>query len=462
MSGGLNVLKELRDLKPMTISLWSVTLVASTILTLSLGLTILGVQATDKQTAEQFSSIGGMQISFSSLAVLLCIPSVVRLAIRRDSRRIALWQLIGASPRAARARYISLAAASSLAGAVGGGGIGYLLWPVFGRTIEKSGLLSVPGLSGSLTLWAPLGGILISFIVLLCALLLGTRALKKIEPVEAVSDTPDAPPSRSIGKVLWTLVLTTGVIAGYIGIATTQPMSDPETLGGLVAAYWGTGLGLIIAYGISDRIFIRPVVWLIGTLVPLGRFDAWALAKTSARRRSVLSTSVITPLVVASTSIGCIFGMINQTKNVLVATGSSVDDLQISPSSQIFLVFGSPVAIAAVAGILSVYLTNEWRAHDIALLQTLGVSVSALRWAAVCECIIYFLSASLISLVLLSINAIAIGWALGNGPIPGAGITWFGNETFYLLVAGFSLLTISVVIPTIAKSRTIHLNAITH
>lgn len=455
------MLKELRDLRPMASSVLCVTFVASLMLTLSLGLTIVGAQSTDKAAQGQFSTIGGMQIALTSMAVILCIPAVVRLAIRRDSRRIALWQVIGASPRMARLRYIGLAAGSAIIGAVLGGIVGILGWPVFGRAVQETGLLGLPGLTSQLTVWAWVFGPLASFVVLLVTLLLGTRAIKNIEPVEAVTDTPDAPPRRSISRLVWSLLFAGGVAVGYIGISCTKPVTNPETIGGIVSAYWGAALGLLAAFGISDRIIIRPVVAFIGRIIPLSRLDAWELARSSARRRSVLSTSVITPLVVASASIGCIFGMVNQTRDVMVATSASVDDLQVSPTSQILLVFGSPVIIAAVAGVLAVYLTNEWRSHDIALLQVLGASISSIRWAAECECIVYFLSAAVITLLVLGVNAVAMGWALGAGPVPGAGITWIGNETFYFLVSGFLLLTVSIVAPSVVESRTLRMTAIT-
>jgi len=164
--------------------------------------------------------------------------------------------------------------------------------------------------------------------------------------------------------------------------------------------------------------------------------------------------------VVAASAVGCIFGMVNQTKNVTIALGASEADLQVSPTSQIILVFGAPVIVAAFAGVLAVYLTNEWRKHDIALLQTLGATTTSIRWAAVFECLIYFAAAVVISTVILGINALAMGTALHNGPVPGASPVWIGNETYYLLAVGFALLAITIVIPTLRESHTLRLTAI--
>lgn len=296
--------------------------------------------------------------------------------------------------------------------------------------------------------------------------MLGTRSITRIEPVVALSEAPEKAPANSVTKIIFSVLIVAGIIVGYIAIGKThpigqaQPIYDSEKLSGIVSAYWGTGLGLLLAYGLSDRIIIQPVVRLIGAILPLNFLDSWLLAKTSARRRSVVSTSVITPLVVAASAVGCIFGMVNQTKNVTIALGASEADLQVSPTSQIILVFGAPVIVAAFAGVLAVYLTNEWRKHDIALLQTLGATTTSIRWAAVFECLIYFAAAVVISTVILGINALAMGTALHNGPVPGASPVWIGNETYYLLAVGFALLAITIVIPTLRESHTLRLTAI--
>ena len=84
------MLKELRDLYPMAVSILVVTAVSSWMLTLSLGLTIVRAHASETDAGAQFAAVGGLQIALTCLSVILCAPSVVRLAIRQDSRRVAL------------------------------------------------------------------------------------------------------------------------------------------------------------------------------------------------------------------------------------------------------------------------------------------------------------------------------------------------------------------------------------
>lgn len=54
------MLKELRDLYPMAVSILVVTAVSSWMLTLSLGLTIVGAHASETDAGAQFAAVGGL------------------------------------------------------------------------------------------------------------------------------------------------------------------------------------------------------------------------------------------------------------------------------------------------------------------------------------------------------------------------------------------------------------------
>lgn len=448
------MIKEVRDLRPMVASLAALSFVASTMLSLSLGLTIVGARMAETEEGEQFAAIGGLQIAMTCLAIVLCLPGVVRLSVRRDARRIALWQVIGASPRRARARYALLASVGSLVGSLLGGAGAFLSWPLFAWAVKETGFLRASGLNAPLVVGGWLFGPASSFLVVAVSVFLSSSRLVRIEPVRAVVTSPEKGAPAGVVRAVFSLAIVAGIAAGYVAIANVSPApEDFDAISGILSAYWGAALGLLLAYGISDRVMIRPVVWLVGAVIPLHRMDGWVLAKTSARRRATLSTSVITPLVVAASSVGAVFGMVAQAKNVMAAVGAEEADLQISPTSQIILVFGAPVIIAACSGIAAVYLTNEWRRHDIALLQFLGATVGSIRAAAIFECLIYFLSSAIIATGILSLNALAMGNALAAGPVPGGSPAWFGLQTYYLLAAGFVLLSASVIVPTVRQSR---------
>lgn len=242
--------------------------------------------------------------------------------------------------------------------------------------------------------------------------------MSKIDPVQAVAEIPEQRGKTGFLRLLVSIAIVGGIAIGYIAIANTSPVSTPDTLSGLISAYWGAALGLLLAYGISDKVLVRPVVRLVGALFSFTKSDLWFIAKTSACRRSIVSTSVITPLVVAASSVGSVFGMVAQIKNVSVALGQSEADLQVSPPGQIILVFGLPVIIAASSAIVSVYLTSCLRNYDIALLEVLGSRPSTIRAAAVCESLIYYLSSTVIAFLILAVNAFVMGKVLAAGPVP--------------------------------------------
>ena len=456
------MLKELRDLYPMAVSILVVTAVSSWMLTLSLGLTIVGAHASETDAGAQFAAVGGLQIALTCLSVILCAPSVVRLAIRQDSRRVALWQVIGASPRQARWRYVLLASLSSLVGSLLGALLGYISWPAFTDLVRRTGFLLTPGLeSASINIGALVSGPLSAFGVVLLATLFGSAVMSRIDPVQAVAEIPEQRGKTGVLRLFLSIAVVAGISAGYIALANTSPVTNPDTLGGLISAYWGAALGLLLAYGISDKALVRPVVRLVGALFSFTKSYSWFIAKTSACRRSIVSTSVITPLVVAAASVGSVFGMVAQTKDVSVALGQSEEEIQVSPPGQIILVFGLPVIIAASSAIVSVYLTSRLRNHDIALLEVLGAQPSTIRAAAVCESLIYYLSSTIIAFLILSVNAFVMGKVLATGPVPHASPVWFGSETFLLLTASFILLSISIIVPTMRSSSELNVTTLT-
>lgn len=446
----------------MAVSIVIVTAVSSWILTLSLGLTIVGAQASGTESGELFAAIGSMQIALTCLSVILCAPSVVRLAIRQDSRRVALWQVIGASPRQARWRYVLLASLSSLVGSLLGALLGYISWRAFTDLVKRTGFLLTPELeSNSINIGALVSGPLSAFGVVLLATLFGSAAMSKIDPIQAVAETPEQHGKTGVLRLFLSIAVVAGISAGYIAIANTSPVTNPDTLGGLISAYWGAALGLLLAYGISDKALVRPVVRLVGALFSFMKSDSWFIAKTSACRRSIVSTSMITPLVVAASSVGSVFGMVAQTKDVSVALGQSEGEIQVSPPGQIILIFGLPVIIALSSAIVSVYLTSRLRNHDITLLEVLGAQPSTIRTAALFESLIYYFSATVIAFLILSVNAFVMGRVLAAGPVPHASPVWFGSETFLLLTASFILLTISITIPTMRSSSELNVTTLT-
>lgn len=70
--------KEIRDLKPVSMAVLLLTLVSSWMLSLSLGIIIVGAQASETESGEQFAAMGGLQIALTCLAVLMCLPSVAK------------------------------------------------------------------------------------------------------------------------------------------------------------------------------------------------------------------------------------------------------------------------------------------------------------------------------------------------------------------------------------------------
>ncbi|WP_216426552.1 FtsX-like permease family protein [Arcanobacterium phocae] len=454
------MLKEIRDFIPMFVATLSISSISCCLITLSLGTTIAGAQLPTGPAAEQFSVLGGFQMALTIMAILFCVPTIIRLAVEEDSRRIALWQVIGASPTTARLRYVTLACLAAIIGCVLGSVLAMSLWDFYIVLIQKTGLL--PADSGYIhqSIWAIVFAPITSLLTVVLPLVLTTRSLLKLDPVIAVNGPLANPAERQWVRYLFSFLVTGGMIASYIAISKVPITTSSEILSGLISAYWGIGLGLLLAFGISSKAIVKSTITFIGLFRPFNIFESWMIAFTSAKRRAFRSTAFITPLVLATTSVGLVFGMIAQTRNVMFAIGASEESLQVSPSSQILLIFSTPVILAAASGVLAVYLTNRSRVHDIALLQILGCKPSTITLAAFLESLIYLLVASLISTAILFINSLAMGLALSAGPVPDTQSSGIPLETYILLTAGFLLITLFTEISTLIQSRSLNMQAI--
>lgn len=442
---------QLRACSRSWVSVGVLVVVGSCLLGLSSGMIVAGARA-GGDAGEEYASLGGMQVAFVALSVVVMLPLLTSAAVGVDARRVSRWQLVGASVRQCVWVYYLMLVVVALLGSLAGGALAFLAWPSYARCLARAGFPVVAGLHGGLSGIALIIGVSSSLVAVLSSGWLSLRSLSRLDVMGAVASGLAAKRRGWARPILGTLLLA-GLVAGYAGIASMDPVPDARRLDGLLSAYWGEALGLLVVVALLDSYVTPVVVRLVSGLLPTDVSGALFLARGMARRRVMVSTAVVMPLTVAAGVVGSIMGMVRQVRQIALVQGVPVASLQISPSGQILMEFAPPVVLAVVTAFCVTLVTGRRRAHDIALLRVSGIGSGPVIRSAVCEAGVYVLSAGVMCMLALDLNARAVGFALGHGPVPGATYAGVGFSAPLVLVAGFALLAVLLAGMTSFQSR---------
>ena len=359
-----------------------------------------------------------------------------------DASRIARWQLAGASVRQSQGLYWSSLLVDALVSCILGGIAAALLWPAYAAWALRVSFPDLEGMHGGIPGVALLVGIGVGFLIVTIAGFFGLHAISRIDVAVAVRESGLAHKTRHPVCIFLGVLIAAGVGAGYVGVSKQPTTISADTLNGLLAAYWGCALGLLIALALCESIVVPFVVSLVSHIIPsrhgLGAF----LASQSARRHVGMSTAMVTPLCVAAGTVGAIMSMVAQIKNVAKAEGVPEEALQVTPAGQIVFEFLSPVILAAVAAYCVIVITGAQRRTDTALLMVAGVPRRSIVHSGLIEACIYSLASALLTYAILWVNAVAMGHALGAGPVPGADFAGVDPSGLYVIAAGFLLLAV--------------------
>lgn len=454
------LMAEMKACRRQWIAVGVFVMIAVCMLSLSVGFIAAGAPyAADtvdlglRDVGEEYISLGGMQTAFTVFAMLAIVPAVVNTCISMDSRRLAKWQLAGASVRQSQWFYwLTLLVDSVVASAIGGV-VAIVLWRPYANWALRVKFPDVARMHGALWGGAVPIGIASGIMVTALAGLFGLRSISRVDVITAARSTGLAQRTRHPLRNLLGIAVLAGVIAGYIGVSKQPTNLKPETLSGMLAAYWGAALGLALVLALCDSWITPLTVRLVSHVLPQTvRLDDF-LAAGSANRHVRMSTSMVTPLCVATITVGSIMGMVRQTKNVALAQGVRVEQLEVSPGGQIIFEFITPVLLALVAVCCLVVITGEQRNFDTALLLIAGVPRHTIIGSAIAEAFLYTLTAAVLSLAALLLNAVVIGAALNAGPVPGAGFAGLDGTAFAILAASFVVLALLLVSTLSSQSR---------
>ena len=431
---------ELRACRRSWISLGLMVLVAASLLSLSLGMVIAGSQASSDDVLEEYVTLGGMQLAFTVISILAMLPPLTATAIRVDSPRIARWQLVGSTVRQSMGLYFAMLLTVATAGSALGLALAFLAWPGFARLLVRVHPPAIAALSRPLSSLALILGLVTTVAAVGLAGLIALGSLKKVDPIAAVREQSGFRIRRvNPARLVLGILLLAGLLGGYFAISRMKPMADPQVLSGLLAAYWGEGMGLIVVNLLLSPLLAPLFVHLVSAFLP-SRFSPSAFLTKCAARFRVRSTTVLVAPVVVAGIIGSIMGMARQIRQISSAQGIPSSDIQISPSGQILLEFVSPLILATVATYCAIAVTGRQRSIGVALLRLEGVPIRCLVRFSIIEALVYSLGSTLLCQSALATNAFLMGEALSLGPIPSARYVGIGWSSLLVLGVSFCFL----------------------
>ncbi|OZG49132.1 putative ABC transport system permease protein [Pseudoscardovia suis] len=445
------IAEEMHACRRQWIALGVFLAVAVCLLCLSIGFIAAGAPYADdldfglRDIGEEYISLGGMQLAFIAFGVLAIVPAVVSTSIAVDSPRIARWQLAGASVRQSQGLYWCSLVIDAVIFSILGGLVAWFLWPAYSSWALRVSFPSIDEMHESISAIALPIGIAAGIAVTALAGAASMRSISHIDIATVVRDTGLSRTRHHPVRLLLGIAVAVGIITGYVAISKQPSTISSDTLDGLMAAYWGCALGWLLALALCESAVVPLAVAVVSRLIPqsggLGSF----LACGSARRRIRMSTAMVTPICVAAGTVGAIMGLVRQIRNVSRARGVPESELQVTPAGQIVFEFMSPIILAAVAAFCIIVITGAQRKTDTALLMVAGVPRRAIIASGFVEAFVYSLVAAILTVAILEVNALAIGAALGAGPVPGAGYAGINSSAFCIIAAGFALLAILLV-----------------
>lgn len=179
-------------------------------------------------------------------------------------------------------------------------------------------------------------------------------------------------------------------------------------------------------------------------LVPQARWNAWYLARHTARYGLSTSTSVETPVMVGFGLVAGIYSSVSVWAAWARLQGNA--DFNGIDFTTALLMFGGPILLCAIGAAVSVVMTSRSRTRDVALLIASGARPQTMLGAAVCEALIHAVTATLVGAAAVVASNATIAYAVG---LPLFANLAFG-EGLVVSLAGFVLVLAATLVPTCA------------
>jgi len=430
--------------------------VVGVVFCLAFGLVFAGARS-EGEAQQAYATLGGTAVGFAVLSGVIALLLVTGVSVSLQRRTVALWQLVGVSPRQAFAVIVvEIVLVCGCAGVVAAA-LGVVLWSPFTLFVASADLPPSPALAEPVPVGAVCCAVGVTVVVGVLGGVRSARRASRVDPILAVRQTiarDDGRHSRlgSALRTLFALVLLVGTGVLYWVVSQVAPMQDASKAADLSLVYVGMGMLLLLDVALVGRACTVGAVRVLGALVPGRGSLGWFLAVQEATARPSHTRALVLPVAIAAGGVGVIYGWISKLTATLTALGSGTGDVN-APPGQMALLFGGAVAIACVAASAVIYASANERAADAALVIVSGSGTAVAYTKALAETVLYTVATGLIAYAVVWINELAISAALAAGPIPSAHFaapTW---QPLIVITAGGTLTLLALMLVTTSAVR---------
>ena len=377
-------------------------------------------------------------IVFSSFAAVAVLVSAANLTVSVQRRSYALWQLANVDPRLVSAVVLAQLVVVALLGAVCGTLLEAATYvPLFpwafsspyyqpiDQVVVDVGLPLMP------IAWLGVAG------VFLLGGLKGAHGAGSTPPLVALSEPEPQRKGMTLSRVL--------VFAG-LAIGTFQLASFMVSAGSDAALEVSLFLPILMVAMLvpAAPLVLSAVLRAWTALVPQARWNAWYLARHTARYGLSTSTSVETPVMVGFGLVAGIYSSVSVWAAWARLQGDA--DFNGIDFTSSLLLLGGPILLCAIGAAVSVVMTSRSRTRDVALLIASGARPQTMLGAAVCEALIHAVTATLVGAAAVVASNATIAYAVG---LPLFANLAFG-EGLVVSLAGFVLVLTATLVPTCA------------
>ena len=255
------------------------------------------------ETFDVLRSVGSVVIAFSSVAAVAVLALTANLTVDTQRRSYALWQLANMKPRLVSAVVLVQLVVVAVLGAICGTLLTTITFPplfpwVFGARVEYA--QAVPRVGAALMpfVWLAVAG------TFLCGGLKGARSAGRTSPLAVLRESKP----RRAGMTWMRVLLFAGLAIGAWQVAAIMIGSVPG-----VVMNWSLYLPILTTAGIAavGPLAFAAILKAWTSVVPQSRWNAWYVARHTARFGLSASTSVETPIMVGFGLVAGIYSVMS-------------------------------------------------------------------------------------------------------------------------------------------------------